>query len=53
MGATGGGGGGRGGGGMGRGVFKGVRQRMSGGNYRQLSPCCHLALQTPNNTIKG
>ena len=47
MGATGGGGGGGGG------VFKGVGQRMSGGNYRQLSPCCHLALQTPNNTIKG
>ena len=46
MGATGGGGGGGG-------VFKGVGQRMSGGNYRQLSPCCHLALQTPNNTIKG
>ena len=44
MGATGGGGGG---------VFKGVGQRMSDENYRQLSPCCHLALQTPNNTIKG
>lgn len=48
MGATGGGGGG-----MGRGVFKGVGQRMSGGNYRQLSRCCQLALQIPNNTIKG
>ena len=45
MGATGGGGGG--------GVFKDVVHRMSGGNYRQLSPYCHLALQTPNNTIKG
>ena len=47
MGATGGGGGA-----MGRGIFKGVGQRMSVGNYRELSPGCHLALQIPNNTIK-
>ena len=46
------GGGGEKGGQWEGGFFQGVGQRMSGENYRQLLPCCLLALQTPNNTIK-